>query len=503
MGSGKRYEKEPKLNIKKIIGVLVAIAVIIMVIISINKLLNQDEEQNKVAKQGYFTAYKDNKWGVINCKGEEVIPCQYEEYITIPDESKDVFLITYDVDYNNNTYKTKALNSSGKELYTDYEEVIAIDNFDEAQNLWYEKNVLKVKKNNKYGLINFEGDELLECQYDDIYSLKGTDNSMIIKKGENVGLVSDVGDIIIKPEYKQIIALGNNYKDGYIVVNNDNKKGIINFYKEQLLDNIYDEIGQVELGKLYTVKQDGILKVLNQNKEVILENKFDEVIDIEGQSIICKKDGKVGVINTSAEQKIPFEYDELTKIWDDNYIAKKNEKYGVINISNEEKVPFEYGSIIRREGTDFIEADKTPTETNVFDKNFKLQLTGIISEVNIENGYIVIRTGSEQKYYNFKFEEKKSSEILKDNTLFLSKKNGKYGYINKEGKVVVDYIYDDAKEQNEYGYCPVKQGNVWGVLNKDGNVLKTPSVNLENNLIINFIGNWHLSEDLTMNYYEQ
>ena len=106
MSSGKRYEQEPKLNIKKIIGVIVAIAVVIMVVASINKLLNVDQTVNNVAKQGYFTAYKNNKWGVINSKGEEIIPCEYEEYITIPDENKDVFLITDDVDYTNNTYKT-------------------------------------------------------------------------------------------------------------------------------------------------------------------------------------------------------------------------------------------------------------------------------------------------------------------------------------------------------------------------------------------------------------
>lgn len=130
MGSGKRYEKEPKLNIKKIIGVIVAIIVIIMIFTSIKKLLSTEEN---TTKQGYFTAYKNNKWGVINSKGEEVIPCEYEEYITIPNENKDVFLITYDVNYNENTYKTKVLNSSGKELFTNYESVVALDNYDEAR----------------------------------------------------------------------------------------------------------------------------------------------------------------------------------------------------------------------------------------------------------------------------------------------------------------------------------------------------------------------------------
>ena len=41
--------------------------------------------------------------------------------------------------------------------------------------------------------------------------------------------------------------------------------------------------------------------------------------------------------------------------------------------------------------------------------------------------------------------------------LFLSKKDGKYGYVDKKGNVVVDYIYDDATEQNKYGYAGVKK----------------------------------------------
>lgn len=72
----------------------------------------------------------------------------------------------------------------------------------------------------------------------------------------------------------------------------------------------------------------------------------------------------------------------------------------------------------------------------------------------------------------------------------------------KNGNVVVDYIYDDAKEQNNYGYCSVKKGNTWGSLNKDGNIALNPSVNLDSYLIVDFIDKWHLAEDLNLYYYE-
>lgn len=503
MSNGRRYEKEPKLNIKKIIGVIVAIIVIIMFVISIKTLLNKENSSKNSFNKAYFTAYKDGKWGVIDSQGKEIISFEQEEYITIPNNEKDIFIIISSIDLENETYQTKVLNSKKEQLYTKYNLVTAIDNYDTAGNLWYENNVLKVFLDGKYGLINFNGDEILKCEYDEIVSLKGTNNSLIIKKGENVGLASNTGDVIIKPEYKQITALGEDYKDGYIVVNHEDKKGVISCTKEQLLDAIYEEIENVDLGKLYVVKQDGKRKIINDKKETLLESGFDEIVEINGENIIAKKDGKVGVINTVGEEKIPFIYTQLTPTNNNCYIAQKEELYGIVDLENQEKIPFAYNNIIQRKDTDFIEADKTASQTEIYNKDFELKITGIITKVDSQIGYISVRVEEEQKYYNFKFEEKKASDIFPNHTLFLSKKDGKYGYINKEGQVIVDYIYDDATEQNKYGYCSVKKGNVWGSLNKDGNIEKEPSVDLDNNLIVDFIGSWHLAEDLNMNYYEQ
>ena len=114
-----------------------------------------------------------------------------------------------------------------------------------------------------------------------------------------------------------------------------------------------------------------------------------------------------------------------------------------------------------------------------------------------------IRVGDEYKYYNFKFEEKKASEVLTSNTLFLSKKDGKYGFVDKNGNVVVKYIYDDAKEQNSSGFAAVKKDGKWGSINSKGNVVIEPTYNLDNYLVIDFIGKWHLGQDMNLNYYIQ
>ena len=112
-----------------------------------------------------------------------------------------------------------------------------------------------------------------------------------------------------------------------------------------------------------------------------------------------------------------------------------------------------------------------------------------------------MRIADEYKYYDFKCEEKSNTEILEENTIFLSKKDGKYGYVDKKGNVIVDYIYDDATEQNEYGFVSVKKDGKWGSLDSEGKVVAEPKYDLQNNLKIDFIGKWHLGEDINMNYY--
>ena len=74
---------------------------------------------------------------------------------------------------------------------------------------------------------------------------------------------------------------------------------------------------------------------------------------------------------------------------------------------------------------------------------------------------------------------------------------------DKNGKVVVDYIYDDATEQNEYGYASIKKDGKWGSIDNKGNIVQEPTYNLDEYLKIDFIGRWHLGKDINMNYYNQ
>lgn len=112
MAKGKRYQTEGKLNYTKVFAVIIAIAVVIMFIFIIKNVFKQREKATK--NYQYFTLYAQNKWGVMNQDGEEVITPSYQEMIIIPDEEKEIFICTYDVDEQTGTYKTKVINSKMK-----------------------------------------------------------------------------------------------------------------------------------------------------------------------------------------------------------------------------------------------------------------------------------------------------------------------------------------------------------------------------------------------------
>lgn len=198
MSRGRRFDPEQKLNLKKVFAVIIAIVVIIMFIVAIKTILKQDKE-NQISKPvKYYSVYTNGKWGVINSEGEYVIQPTYDEMVIVPNNEKDVFICMYEVDYNTGAYKTKAIDSSGKTLFAEYDSVEAIENYDSSNQLWYEDNVLRVKKDGRYGIINYSGEVISLCEYEQLYSLKGYKNRIVTVKSNLFGLVDSKGQVLIE-----------------------------------------------------------------------------------------------------------------------------------------------------------------------------------------------------------------------------------------------------------------------------------------------------------------
>ena len=242
---GRRYDSEPKLNVKKVIAVIVALVVIIMFVFVIKGIVTGNKDKEQISSLSYFASFQDNKWGIIDSNGNDVITPSYAEMIIVPNEKKDVFLCTFDVNYDTGEYSTKVLNKDNKEIYTDYEQVEAIQNRDENNQLWYEENVLRIKKDGKYGILNLDGKVLVEPQYDEIIAVPGIKNAYKVKKDNLYGIVDGEGKQILNVSFADITNLGKDNISGYIVQDQNGKFGIVDYSSNQILEAKYDAIEKV------------------------------------------------------------------------------------------------------------------------------------------------------------------------------------------------------------------------------------------------------------------
>lgn len=501
MSRGRRYSGEGQLNYTKVFAVVIAIVVIIMCIVIIKNLFSKAKETTETVQTDYYALYADNKWGILDSTGKTVIEPMYQEMIIVLNNSQDVFLCTYDVVEETGEYKTKVINSKNEEIYTEYDKVEVLDNYDSNGNAWYETDIFRVQKDGKYGLIDINGKEILSIQYENIETLKGLENSILVQKDGLYGLVNKSGATIINTEFTKIKKYDTDYKKGYITVDKENKYGLVSYAGSQILENKYEKIEQIYGENYFVIQENGKQKLINSGGEEIIKEGYDKITQINTDGIIFVKNNKYGFMGFDGKVKITPEYEELEEINTGILKAKQNKKYGIIDLEKNERLAFNYIDVYYENNAGFYVAEDSNYNSSIIDSNFNVKLTGIISELNKDKGYMKLKTDQEYKYYNFKFEEKDVKEILSSNTLYVSKKDNKYGFVDKDGKVVVDYIYDEAQEQNVYGYAAINKDGLWGAIDSTGKVVVEPKYELENNLVIDFIGKWHLGQDLNMNYY--
>ena len=501
MNKGKRYSGEERLNYKKVVAALIALFVIIMFILIIKDLIKEAKNTKNTVAVDYYALYANNKWGIVGTNGDTVIEPMYQEMPIVINKTRDIFLIVYDVNDKTEEYKTKVVNKDNKEIFTEYSKVEALENYDSSNNVWYEEDILRVQKDGKYGVIDLDGKEIIPAEYNSIETLKGTQNSLVVQKNGKYGLINKSGTTVIKTDCNSIENIDNDYKHGYIVTTSDNKKGIVGYTGTQVLEAKYDKIVKSYNEKYFAVEEKGKKELVDSDGKEVLSSGYDEIIQVNSDGIVFLKGKKYGFMGIDGKEKIKPEYDDLKELTAGVLKAKKDSKCGLIDLEGNEKLKAEYTDIYYEDKVGLYVAENESYSSIIIDSDFKVKLTGIISEFNIDSGFMKIKVGNEDKYYNFKFEEKDVKDVLSTNTLFVSKKDGKYGFVDKEGKVIVDYIYDEAFEQNKYGFAAVKKDGVWGAIDREGKVIQEPKYKLANNLIIDFIGKWHLGQDLNMNYY--
>ncbi|MCI8621744.1 MAG: hypothetical protein HFJ50_08800 [Clostridia bacterium] len=283
-------------DVKKIIIAVVLILILgIGIFFAVKAITSSGKsysvETIKDSEYKYFLVYSNEKYGVLNEKGEMIIENIYKEII-IPNPTKAVFICKKE---NN---ETEVLNDKKEKIFTEFKKVEAIQIEETNSHLPYEKSVLKYEESGKYGLIDFEGKIVAKPVYQDLTSVKYKEGEILAKKDSRYGVISSKGKVLIPFEYEEIIGdryYNNGYqKSGYIVkteTDDGYKYGYINYKWKKMLDMEYTGIN-----RLTDIEGDDIYLAVAKNGQYgLIKNKKQE-IDFGYQSITYDKDSNTLIV---------------------------------------------------------------------------------------------------------------------------------------------------------------------------------------------------------------
>ena len=317
-------------------------------------ILDENYEFIRRDKAGDVFIYeKNDKYGLLNSKGEELTDALYDSVKSFseglaPVRSGDMY---------------GYINSKGAVVISlEYEDAYSFSN-----------GLAVVGNNDKYGYINDEGEEVIDLAFDDAYNFDENDRaivymydedsyedfySLINKKGEKI--ISDVDDIdydggayysvVIDDEYFIYDAEGELFNDevytdiwflnGFMANVETEDDGDINV--------LFDKNGEIIESAPYndsefTVIIDGnnIIEVLYvyddeyidvYTKDDTFRIKADDIIQVlSNDRFIVERNGKVGIINGDGEILVQFLYDILFSSKDGYIVFEINGLYGIMD----------------------------------------------------------------------------------------------------------------------------------------------------------------------------
>ncbi len=415
---------------KKTKNIIIALIVAIIIIVStigiiVYKNINDiSYELEKIEKYSYFKLYQNQKYGVIDERGNILVQAEYE-VINIPNPTKDVFICYYDYNETTGEYKTKVLNSRNEEILTQFEQVLPLMCEESTSNIPFEKSVLQYKEKEKYGIIDFTGKKITKPIYEEIESLKYREGSLIVKQEGKFGVININGKQILKTQYDNIqsdeyYTEANDYREAGFIVQNKTEEG----YRYGYIDKNGKEILQISYNEI---------------------NRITDIKNDKNIYLLASKNGKYGILKNK-HTIIPHSYEEIEYNKNNElFIVERNSKQGVISLEGKEilKVEYDYvlctGNRITTKKGETIETynNKGEKQNPKYDNSIETQNENYIITIDNEDNFGVVNKegktviNNKYQYIEYAFED-----------YFIVTENGKVGVIGVNKGVAIDFKYD-------------------------------------------------------------
>ena len=370
-----------------------------------------------------------------------------------------------------------------------------------------EVNYFLLMQNNKYGVINKNGDIVVDPIYD-VVEIPNASKPVFICKGNydqnsgeyNIQVFNDKKEPILYQYYTvEAIKLNNvesngNYEKSVLKYKSDNKYGLIDFSGNKITDAIYDSIEGFNYREgILLVKKSDKYGIINIKGASIIKPKYDEILCDEYYTTDSKYDKSGYIVGTKTDKGMRYgyidgikrkqilknEYNDIYRITDkidDNNIylvAFKDGKAGVYQ--NKKKIiNNEYEDILYDANNDLLTLQKTSKQgVSKFDGTTIIPIE--YDNIFFAGEYINAQKGDKIDIYNFDGTKENSEYISRKSVAdkkyeIVSTSDDKYKIINNENNKVIDdnYQYVQYLFKN---YFSVTKDNKYGIIDSDGNTI--------------------------------
>jgi len=303
---------------------------------------------------------------------------------------------------------------------------------------------LIIEQNEKFGFINYKGTIKIEPRYQSAELF--TQKLAAAKLGGKWGYIDKKGKRRIDFIYDNALP----FRDGYAAVSIDDKWHIINPKGKKVIDTYYDYIFIYPDGIAF-IRNRGLWGILDINKKKTSSISYTQIIYGEKGSHAIVKDGVYGLLINDAELWFN-DIDMISDFSDGRWIIYKNLKYGYMSAKGQiviepvykQATPYFEGFASVKHLDKYSLINDEGITTLVFDNDVRLHSFYYGVMIIARNGdFGIMKPDGTAIYIK---DCKNISLFYDDYALIRITKDGfnKYGYINKDGKIVIDPTFEKA-----------------------------------------------------------
>ena len=299
----------------------------------------------------------DGKYGYINTDGEVVIPLIYDDVScfengmatvraggqigVINQLGTEVVPIRYDMIQMDTGIITASRN--GINYGYDYRGKLLIEGYEHAGSDDF-SHFIKYRQNGKWGLINRQGELVVEPEYDWI-EIRPQSNIICFNQEGKKWLVSESGEMLTSQKYDDIYL----HPAGRVAkVQNGERFGLLSLddYSE-VTPVMYDGFSSATDNHIF-FKLNGEQGVMDSVGTVVVSSRSQEIRLFANDYMALAKADKYCLAGPDGEPLTDYEYDEIKKSGD-WFMVKKRGYFGFVNQNGDEIISPQYQSVDTRQ----------------------------------------------------------------------------------------------------------------------------------------------------------